>query len=112
MRFGEILADLALVAWLFAFGKSRILFAVAGKEAVLVCNLYRLANQAGLNERYVSRILECAFLAPDIVEAILAGRQPSGLTVRKLWNKLPMDWVEQRKHLGFAMPSQRANSSR
>lgn len=70
---------------------------VSGK----VSDVRTLAEETGLNERYVSRILECAFLAPDIVEAILAGRQPSGLTVRKLWNKLPMDWVEQRKQLGF-----------
>ena len=67
-----------------------------------VSGVRALANQTGLNERYVSRILECAFLAPDIVDAILAGRQPSGLTVRKLWNKLPLDWAEQRKQLGFA----------
>ena len=70
-----------------------------------VSDIRALANQTGLNERYVSRILECAFLAPDIVDAILAGRQPSGLTVRRLWNKLPLDWVEQRKQLGFATPS-------
>jgi site-specific DNA recombinase len=70
-----------------------------------VSDVRALANQTGLNERYVSRILECAFLAPDIVEAILAGRQPSDLTVRKLWNKLPLDWAEQRKQLGFATPS-------
>jgi len=35
-----------------------------------------IAQKLGLNERYVGRVLECAFLAPDIVEAILDGRQP------------------------------------
>lgn len=60
-----------------------------------------LAQQTGFNGRYVSRILQCAFLAPDIIEAILDGRQPHALTLRKLWNNLPTNWSEQRKRLGF-----------
>jgi hypothetical protein len=47
------------------------------------------------------RPLECAFLAPDIVEAIVDGRQPEGLTWKKLTRHVPMNWVEQRKRLGF-----------
>jgi site-specific DNA recombinase len=60
-----------------------------------------IANQLGLTERYVGRVLECAFLAPDIVEAILDGRQPTDLTFQKLTCKLPLSWVEQRQQLGF-----------
>ena len=52
-------------------------------------------------ERYVGRVLEGAFLAPDIVEAILQGRQPPGLTFEKLCQPLPLSWVEQREQLGF-----------
>jgi site-specific DNA recombinase len=49
------------------------------------------------------RYLRLAFLAPDIVEAIVAGRQPPGISVRKLTNdsQLPSDWVEQRRLLNF-----------
>jgi hypothetical protein len=54
-----------------------------------------------LDERYVSQILECAFLAPDIVAAILDGRQPEGLIWKKLTRHVPMNWVEQRKRFGF-----------
>jgi hypothetical protein len=42
-----------------------------------------------------------AWLAPDIVEAILDGRQPKALTVKRLLAKLPMDWADQRRALGF-----------
>jgi site-specific DNA recombinase len=60
-----------------------------------------IAHKLGLDERYVARILNCAFLAPDIVEAILDGRQPPDLTLEKLRQRLPLDWVAQRKRLGF-----------
>ena len=60
-----------------------------------------IAQKLGLDERYVGRVLECAFLAPDIVEAILVGRQPSDLTFRRLTRHLPLSWIEQRKQLGF-----------
>jgi hypothetical protein len=48
---------------------------------------------------HVSRTLALAFLAPDIVEMILEGRQPSTLTPDKLTARrrpLPMNWSEQR----------------
>jgi site-specific DNA recombinase len=60
-----------------------------------------LAEQLGLSHRYVSRVVSCAFLAPDIVEAILDGRQPPDLTFHKLPRNLPLSWVEQRQQLGF-----------
>lgn len=66
-----------------------------------------IAQKLALSERYVGRVLECAFLAPDIVESILAGRQPSNLTFEKLTRGLPLGWEEQRRQLGFL---QSANS--
>lgn len=60
-----------------------------------------LARQLGMNHRYVDRVLQCAFLAPDIVDAILDGRQPPDLSVDKLTRNLPLDWAEQRRQLGF-----------
>ncbi len=48
---------------------------------------------------HVSRTLSLAFLAPDIVETILSGRQPITLTPERLkscW-PLPLDWDEQRQ---------------
>lgn len=49
-----------------------------------------------------ARILRLNYLAPDIVAAILDGRQPSDLTRKKLVNaNLPMDWSLQRTLFGF-----------
>jgi site-specific DNA recombinase len=58
-----------------------------------------IAQRLGVSERYVGRILECAFLAPDIVEAILEGRQPATLTFNKLTRSLPASWDAQRELL-------------
>ena len=41
-------------------------------------------------------------LAPDIVEAILMGNEPSGLSPTQLAKQLPLLWDEQRRVLGFA----------
>jgi DNA invertase Pin-like site-specific DNA recombinase len=60
-----------------------------------------IAQRTGLDERYIGRVLQCALLAPDIVEAILEGRQPADLGIQKLLKDLPLDWAEQRKRLGF-----------
>jgi DNA invertase Pin-like site-specific DNA recombinase len=62
---------------------------------------HSIAQITGIEERYAGRILQCAFLAPDIVEAILNGRQPANLTVQKLLKAVPLAWMEQRKCLGF-----------
>jgi hypothetical protein len=50
----------------------------------------------------VGRILRLTLLAPDIIQAILEGNEPSGVSLEKLTKNLPLDWVEQRKMLGFA----------
>ena len=61
------------------------------------------ARAAGVSDRYVSHLMPLAFLAPEIVEAILAGTQPVDLTAQKLTKRtdLPLDWAEQKTLLGF-----------
>ena len=63
-----------------------------------------LARQDGFDDGEISRVLPLAFLAPDIVTAIVEGRQPVSLTTRYLQRlkPLPASWVEQRRLLGFA----------
>ena len=64
-------------------------------------SLEELARVLKLDRSYVGRILRLTLLAPDIIMAILDGREPSGLSLGKLTKTLPLDWVEQRKALGF-----------
>jgi site-specific DNA recombinase len=56
-----------------------------------------IAAPSGLDERYVSHILPSAFLAPEIVEAILEGRHASDLTLDTLLKDVPLSWAEQRR---------------
>ena len=51
-----------------------------------------------------SRLLDLAFLSPDIVEAILEDTQPPGLNVKLLTRhrSLPLCWKDQRHVLGFS----------
>jgi site-specific DNA recombinase len=63
-------------------------------------SLRAIAREHGVMPRYVRRILRCAFLAPDLVEAILDGRQPPDLTLNQLCKHLPVDWGAQREALG------------
>ena len=60
-----------------------------------------LAQPTGLTTRYVSKVFRFAFLAPDMVEAILDGRQPHDLTFAKLYKHIPLNWVAQRTLFGF-----------
>jgi hypothetical protein len=48
-------------------------------------------------------VVNLAFLAPDIIESIVAGQQPADLSAEKLIRRidLPLDWAKQRQLLGF-----------
>jgi len=67
-------------------------------------SLRRLARREGMESAYFTRLLRLTFLAPDIVRAILDGRQPPELTAARLLRdtRFPLDWREQRTALGFA----------
>jgi hypothetical protein len=55
-----------------------------------------IGEAENISKSYVSRILRLALLAPDIVEAILAGRTNTGLMLEGLERPLPASWEEQR----------------
>ena len=63
-----------------------------------------IASQERLTIGYLSRLLRLPSLAPDIVKAIINGKHPPELSAKRLTRlalKLPTDWAEQRKLLGF-----------
>ena len=66
-----------------------------------------LAKREGVSPSYFTRLVRLSYLAPDITQAILDGRQPRDLTAGKLLahSRLPLAWHEQRTVLRFALSS-------
>jgi hypothetical protein len=63
-------------------------------------SLEELAKRDGITRRYIRRLVGLAFLSPQLVEAILQGRQPVVLTVTRLTQvDLPLHWTEQHQLL-------------
>jgi hypothetical protein len=62
-----------------------------------------LAKREGVSPSYFTRLVRLSYLAPDITQAILDGRQPRDLTGDKLLahSRLPLAWHQQRTVLGF-----------
>jgi len=60
-----------------------------------------LAKAERVGQSHVSRILRLTQLAPDIVEAILEGRQPERMRLEELMQGFPDEWATQRElHVG------------
>jgi site-specific DNA recombinase len=66
-------------------------------------SLTAVAAEKGISQSYATRLVRLAWLAPDIVEAILGGCQPANLTAARLMQdtRIPTDWQDQRRTLGF-----------
>jgi len=62
-----------------------------------VSGVERLAQISGFKCRYVRKILQSAVLSPEIIEAILSGRQSRHVTTKSLQADLPLDWLMQRQ---------------
>jgi len=60
-------------------------------------SISELAEAVGTDRGYVRRLLNLTLLAPDIIEAILAGNEPSGLSLQRLTRGMPLRWDEQRR---------------
>ena len=62
-------------------------------------SIEEMAAAEKINTTYVSRLLRMTLLAPDIVEAILDGRQPVEMTLAVLMEPLTISWPAQSKML-------------
>ena len=49
----------------------------------------------------MSRVLRLTLLAPEIVEAILDGRQPEGMRLEDLLEGFPVEWDRQMRDITF-----------
>jgi hypothetical protein len=70
-------------------------------ESGELASIAELARSLGLSRSYVVRILSLTALAPDIVNAIMNGEEPNGLSLKDLVFGFPDDWEEQRIMFGF-----------
>jgi hypothetical protein len=66
-----------------------------------VLSISELAQRLGLDQSYIARTLRLSYLAPDIIEDIVRGKEPSGLSLAKLHKGIPLLWEEQRKRFAF-----------
>ena len=65
-------------------------------------SISEMAKAEGVERGYVGSLLRLTLLPPPMVEAILAGRQPEGVTLPALLDGVPVGWGEQRDAIGVA----------
>ena len=58
-----------------------------------------LAEQEGIAPSYMTRVLRLTLLGPDIVEAILDGKQGAEVTLARVLEPMPVEWSEQQSSL-------------
>jgi hypothetical protein len=66
-------------------------------EAGDFATIEEIAETENINPSYVSRVLRMTLLAPEIVEAIMAGRHPARLTMLTAMKVFPASWALQRR---------------
>jgi len=66
-------------------------------------SISELAKAEKINQSYLCRVLRLTLLAPDIVEVILDGRQPTTLQLHHLLKPGPVLWEQQRAVLGVTL---------
>ncbi len=62
-------------------------------------SISELARAEGIERGYLGRLQRLTLLAPDIVQGILDGQQPDGVTLPRLLDPVPLVWAHQREHL-------------
>lgn len=62
-----------------------------------------LAEREGIAPSYMTRVLRLTLLAPDIVEAILDGKQEPEVTLARVLEAFPTEWIEQRQNFSQSL---------
>lgn len=58
-----------------------------------------LAEREGIAPSYMTRVLRLTLLSPDIVEAILDGKQRPEVTLAQVLEPFPLEWANQQDSL-------------
>ena len=75
--------------------------AATGNYIRMPCS--EIGDAENVSKSYVSRILRLALLAPDIIDAILAGTRAQSIMLDQLERSLPATWDEQRRLASTAL---------
>jgi hypothetical protein len=69
-------------------------------------SISEIAVAEKIDRGYVGNLLRLTLLAPDIIEAILDGRQPDTLALADLLKPFPLEWTKQRAHWSMSSADQ------
>jgi hypothetical protein len=58
-------------------------------------SISEMAKAEGVERGYVGSLLRLTLLAPPMVEAIVDGRQPEGVTLPGMFEPFPIEWIQQ-----------------
>jgi hypothetical protein len=87
--------------------------AISERRELLEEGKYRsaaeIADAEGVTRSFVNRMMRLTLLAPDIVEAILEGRQPKAMQLEELTGLMPNAW-EQQHHQKSCLPLSKPRS--
>ena len=78
-------------------------------EAGEFTTMAELAEREGIAPSYMTRVLRLSLLAPDIVEALLDGRQGPDMTLAQLLEPFPASWDKQKAHADGPRPKSRCH---
>lgn len=67
-------------------------------------SMSELADKEGISFTYMARLMRLSLLSPDIVDAIMAGGQPVGITLARLTGPFPLNWKEQHALWSAGLP--------
>ncbi len=76
-------------------------------------SISEMAGAEKIERGYLGTLLRLTLLAPDIIEAVLDGRQPDRMDLPTLMDPFPLEWIRQRAALNgperklFARPPRR-----
>ena len=68
-------------------------------------SISEMAAEEKIERGYLGTLLRLTLLAPEMVEVILNGRQPEGVTLPRLLEGVPVGWAHQRERLLSGAPS-------